>query len=911
MDIDGMETKMSGEKIGKTKIEKWEKKMIKELCESSERCSFRVLDFRVWKEERDRGDGTLETQIHHEFYEKPMASKLVMMEKSALPQRMKITTLTAEIIRREKNTSRSVGEARRRQILSKMMVKMKRSGYDERMRRRVLVAGRVGYKRMVQNEEGGGRKVNRPRWDGEKERRLRKIGAKSNWYKKKKRACDKGGRGKSGKGRGKEEISDIEAVLFVPYTPRGELAKLLQEEDDKFRRGTCMKKIKVVERGGITIKDILCRTNPWASEGCDRRDCLPCKWERGRGGNCQQESVVYVITCMECEKNNVRAEYTGETSRTAFLRGREHIDGLEKENEDNALWKHCHQKHDKNKVNFRMKVLRGHRSPLTRQVQEGVEIDCSKAGIVMNSKGEWNGSRLPRIRIEIGDDVVDEEEDVYEKKNNVEKKLGQWEIKNMSKRKRVEEESAPISKRRKQEAEQECGPAKLKYEARNKIECGPVKPQDETRNEQECGQAESETITQTSTRKRPKCGPAKPNNNGKKEGPILEWLRRAERGNEKEECGLAEDRSELGKSECSVTSDLACDGTEYTKWESEFTSPKDKNVIVPERGLAEKPSLLEYEKDCSLPECSKTKCGPACTIELGLVPECGNHGQGDLTSSQKQGWVELQQCETQLGKDIAGEILEKCLEKTFDKLGLSKNVEREENRESFTTRGIKRKMKGQPSIRVRKRRRKMPQPGNGVTIAKLIIKELIEKTMREVNREEKERKFVREVTEKGKKFAEERNKMSEWLKSKGKVQNSTKPGNTSKPKTKLEKIRKENFKKIKNNSPRGHNSKGGEMGEKVKKITEFLESFSSRQNLFKNFVLPSTAKLVKSGRNSATDGWRGEVVPGWGVGVVQSGSTRTLSSSRLQLVDYSGGRNLKFKDKQDSVSTKLCSEQEL
>ena len=341
-----------------------------------------------------------------------MASSLVMMNKSALPHRMKVTTLTQEIIRRQKNTARSVGSKRRREILSKMMVKMKRSGYDQRMRRRVLVAGMRGYEKMVETEEKGGRKVNRPRWDGEKERRYRKLGAKASWYKRKSKMPETKYKGRGGgKRRGPEEESDIETVLFVPHTPGGELAALIQEEDDRFRKGTRLKRMKVVERGGTTIKDILSRKNPWAKDGCQRSDCLPCKWERGKGGNCQQENIVYRITCLECERRQVKAEYTGETSRTAYLRGREHVEGLRNNNPKNALWKHCSQDHGGKEADFKMKILRSHKTPLTRQVHEGVEINSSKADIIMNSKGEWNGSRIPRVVIEVGEKIQDDEDD--------------------------------------------------------------------------------------------------------------------------------------------------------------------------------------------------------------------------------------------------------------------------------------------------------------------------------------------------------------------------------------------------------------------------------------------------------------------------------------------------------------------
>ena len=164
-------------------------------------------------------------------------------------------------------------------------------------------------------------------------------------------------------------------VVACMHFPGGKLAKMLEEEDERYRKGTKTKKIKFVERGGTTIIDILGRKNPWAREGCDREDCLPCSEEKGKGGNCQQESITYRITCRECARRSVKAEYTGESSRTSYLRGKEHMEGLEKESDDNALWKHCVTEHSGEKVKFGMKVLRSHRSPLTRQIQESVETE--------------------------------------------------------------------------------------------------------------------------------------------------------------------------------------------------------------------------------------------------------------------------------------------------------------------------------------------------------------------------------------------------------------------------------------------------------------------------------------------------------------------------------------------------------
>ena len=155
-----------------------------------------------------------------------------------------------------------------------------------------------------------------------------------------------------------------------------------------------------------------------------RKDCLPCRSERGGGGDCQKESVVYTITCQECLTRGTSAEYTGETSRTGYMRGREHWEGLLEEKEDNPLWKHCVEHHDNIKINFKMKIVCGHKSPLSRQIHESVAIENCTAKVVMNSKGEWNGSRIPRIRIEVGENIRDEDEEGKDK--TCEGRMEEW-----------------------------------------------------------------------------------------------------------------------------------------------------------------------------------------------------------------------------------------------------------------------------------------------------------------------------------------------------------------------------------------------------------------------------------------------------------------------------------------------------
>ena len=74
---------------------------------------------------------------------------------------------------------------------------------------------------------------------------------------------------------------EYETVLFVPYTPDGALATALRAYEKK--RGA-KRRIRIVERAGISLKSKLFSTNPWSKEGCVRTGCFPCMPGGGREG---------------------------------------------------------------------------------------------------------------------------------------------------------------------------------------------------------------------------------------------------------------------------------------------------------------------------------------------------------------------------------------------------------------------------------------------------------------------------------------------------------------------------------------------------------------------------------------------------------------------------------------------------
>ena len=127
--------------------------------------------------------------------------------------------------------------------------------------------------------------------------------------------------------------------------------------------------------------------------------------KEGSRSDCQVESVVYGIDCMGCLDHQTVTKYIGESSRNMYLRGKEHQAALQSMDEESTLWQHCLEHHGGLIQSFRMFLIRKHRTPLARQIHEAVKIAHCKANLILNRKGEWNGSQLPRLAIEVGDKV--------------------------------------------------------------------------------------------------------------------------------------------------------------------------------------------------------------------------------------------------------------------------------------------------------------------------------------------------------------------------------------------------------------------------------------------------------------------------------------------------------------------------
>ena len=234
--------------------------------------------------------------------------------------------------------------------------------------------------------------------------------------------------------------------MFIPYTPNGELAKILRDNENKLEDLTGTR-LKIVERTGTKLVDLITRSNPWQGLDCQRENCLLCftksQTEKLKSQECTKRNIVYETRCRTCEDNEkLRIEeleidekskleeikklkifkYIGETSRSAFERGWEYVNDMATLNKRSHMLKHVimnHPEDDMADVKFGMKVLKFCQTSFERQVLEAVTIQKErKTHHLLNSRTEYNRSSLPRLSTQMGEQAYKE----YNKELEDEKK---------------------------------------------------------------------------------------------------------------------------------------------------------------------------------------------------------------------------------------------------------------------------------------------------------------------------------------------------------------------------------------------------------------------------------------------------------------------------------------------------------
>ena len=99
------------------------------------------LDINIWVENG---------RILYEFFEKPMATNLMVEAGSALSREVKMSTLAEEVSRRLRNTSQRLDCTRRMESLERACTKMKTSGHSDEFIRQAVEKGINAFKDKVE-----------------------------------------------------------------------------------------------------------------------------------------------------------------------------------------------------------------------------------------------------------------------------------------------------------------------------------------------------------------------------------------------------------------------------------------------------------------------------------------------------------------------------------------------------------------------------------------------------------------------------------------------------------------------------------------------------------------------------------------------------------------------------------------
>ena len=325
-----------------------------------------ILDVKV------RVNQDVENIIDFEFFEKPTKNPKVILADSALSSSSKRTILTQECLRRLRNTKLELGKEIQNKYLSEFMLKLKNSGYSEKYRKEILNSANKAFQKIIEDDKSNKKPMYRCRNWKKEERNEAKFIKKRNWW-------------------NRNPLINYKSVLFVPPTPGGALAKEMRKREEELNKLN-KERIKIVEKGGIQMKQILTSKNPFQKEKCKEKWCplcnesknVECEPKPNSKLLCRTNNVGYRWVCLTCKSRNLDKIYEGESSRSARIRGAEHIKDLEKKKISSPLYKHEFLEHKGETVKFKMEITQNCKDALTRQANKSVRISSRLDSELLN-----------------------------------------------------------------------------------------------------------------------------------------------------------------------------------------------------------------------------------------------------------------------------------------------------------------------------------------------------------------------------------------------------------------------------------------------------------------------------------------------------------------------------------------------
>ena len=186
----------------------------------------------------------------------------------------------------------------------------------------------------------------------------------------------------------------------MPATPGSTLLKMLKKTEEAHQIGP-KSRIKFIETSGRKYVDQLRVNDPYETKCQPEEKCLTCK-SRAKTSNCKIANVGYSIICKTCKERGRDRTYEGESCRTAYIRGKEHIREYERKSDKSVMFKHVKKEHEgeDGEVQFEMKVVSRFKSAMNRQREESVRIQRKNPESLLNSKSEYHGPVIKRKILE-------------------------------------------------------------------------------------------------------------------------------------------------------------------------------------------------------------------------------------------------------------------------------------------------------------------------------------------------------------------------------------------------------------------------------------------------------------------------------------------------------------------------------
>ena len=202
------------------------------------------------------------------------------------------------------------------------------------------------------------------------------------------------------KSGGIRRVNTIQQCFLYPRTPNGELAKLIQKREQELNRYSKLA-IKVVEKGGIKLKNILIKKDPFVKPKCNTELCPICYETEFTVLNekdripCGTSNVGYRWICTKCSST-----YEGESARMNKVRAIEHLKDLKKNKKNSPLLKHLKSHHPEGAPKFKFQTTNRFFDALSRQADEAVRINNASSVKLMNSKSEFNSAPIGHVKMD-------------------------------------------------------------------------------------------------------------------------------------------------------------------------------------------------------------------------------------------------------------------------------------------------------------------------------------------------------------------------------------------------------------------------------------------------------------------------------------------------------------------------------